>query len=256
VTSRLALGHPDGIVLVSGLETLRPGQVDLWLCFYDASPPAALLAYEGLLTDDERARHRRFHFERDRRMFLATRALVRTALSAYADIAPASFRFELGTHGKPRIASPTPDPPLSFNLSNTPGLVICGVSLHEALGVDVEDVERAGETLSSAADFFSAAEARALHALPAAEQRERFFALWTLKESYIKARGFGLALPLDQFSFSLSGAEIAMTLDPRLEDDAARWQFAILHPSKQHRVAVAIDTVGAPLSLRVRTFVP
>jgi 4'-phosphopantetheinyl transferase len=254
------LGHPVHIVTLPGVPPLRPGQVDLWTCFYETASPEALVAYERLLTPDERARQRRFHFERDRTMFLATRALARTALSAYADVAPADWRFALGTHGKPRIASPLPAAKLSFNLSNTSGLVICGVSLHEPLGVDAEDLHRAGETLGIADRFFSPSEVRALRGLPAEQQRERFFALWTLKESYIKARGLGLSLPLDQFSFSFGGEDgeggsIDIAFDPRLADAPARWQFVTLRPSARHRVAVAVDAAGAPLSLRVRSLV-
>ena len=51
--------------------------------------------------------------------------------------------------------------------------------------------------------YFSPTEVAALGALPEAARPDRFFDYWTLKESYIKARGLGLQLPLDQFSFHL-----------------------------------------------------
>ena len=45
----------------------------------------------------------RFVFERDRRSFLMTRALVRTILSRYATVAPADWRFIANVHGRPEI---------------------------------------------------------------------------------------------------------------------------------------------------------
>ena len=238
--------------------TARPGLVDLWYFFYEPETDPQLLAdYAALMTDAERARHARFYFERDRWLFLATRALVRAVLSRYAAVAPADWRFAEGSHGKPYIAGPEDAPRLSFNLSNTPGLVVCAVSAaHDQLGVDVERTTRSSDTVSIADRYFAPPELRALRALPAPAQPERFFAYWTLKESYIKARGLGLSLPLEQFWFLLDGrADIGIGFDPRLADDPARWRFALLRAAG-YFVAVGADTGGAPLSLRGARLVP
>ena len=209
------------------------------------------------MTPDERARHRNFHFERDRRQFLATRALARVVLSHYAPVPPAEWRFVAGPHGKPRVTHPAVAPPLFFNLANTPGLVTCAVSVaHERLGVDVERVDRQSDILGLADRFFSPSEARALRALPAPEQNRRFFACWTLKESYIKARGLGLSLPLDQFSFHFDHQDISVAFDKSLAEDAARWRFALLRAPPRHLIAIGVDTGGAALSWRAQPIVP
>ena len=104
--------------------------------------------------------------------------------------------------------------------------------------------------------FFSPCEARALRALPDSEQTRRFFAYWTLKESYIKARGLGLSLPLDQFSFLLDNEDIRVAFDEKLADDPARWRFALLSAPPHYMIAVGVDTGGAALSLRTRHIVP
>jgi len=241
-------------------ETLtgRGGIVDLWYYYHESIDAADLRAgQEALMTSDERARHRSFHFERDRRQFLATRALARVVLSNYAPVPPSEWRFVAGSHGKPRVAHPVISPPLFFNLANTPGLVVCAVSVaHEMIGVDVERLDRRTEMLDLADRFFSPSEARALRALPAAERVRRFFACWTLKESYIKARGLGLALPLDQFSFRFDGEDIGVAFEETLADDPARWRFALLDAPPHYMMALGVDTGGAALSLRARPIVP
>jgi len=64
---------------------------------------------------------------------------------------------------------------------------------------------------------FSPVEQAQLAALADAEKLDRALSLWTLKESYIKARGLGLLVPLDEFSFVFGGAEgIRLEIDPRL----------------------------------------
>jgi 4'-phosphopantetheinyl transferase len=245
---------------VSIAETLAfgAGIVDLWYYFYEGVGNADLLAaHEALMTPDERERHRSFHFERDRRLFLAARALLRTVLSSYATVAPTDWVFAAGKHGKLRVAYPAVTPRLHFNLANTPGLVVCVVSVaHESVGVDAERTDREAETVGLAERYFSPLEVRALRALPDTEQPRRFFAYWTLKESYIKARGLGLALPLDRFSFFLDEGAISIAFDPGLADDPARWCFTLLDAPPRHMIAVGADTGGAALSLRAAHVVP
>ena len=180
---------------VSPAQTLlaQPGSVDLWWFPYEAPESSELLLHApALLTQSEKERHDRFHFARDRKQFLATRLLVRTVLSRYVATPAAAWRFAQEPHGKPYIESPLPSPPLHFNLSNTYGLVVCTVSAaHAEIGVDVESLERDRTPLDIASHYFSAAEVTALQAQPWDCQPDFFYALWTLKESYIKARGLG-----------------------------------------------------------------
>lgn len=246
-------------VAVAETLTGRPGIVDLWSFFYDDPNGCAPFDdYFSLLTADERARHDRFYFARDRRLFLATRALVRTVLSRYADVPPPAWRFATGERGKPYISAPPSPVPLHFNLSNTHGLVLCAVSVaHANLGVDTEGLDRNGETVSIADHYFSEREVKALRGLPVRDQRLRFFTYWTLKESYIKARGLGLALPLDQFSFVLDDqSEIGITFAPQLDDEATAWRFALIDAPPRHLIAVGVKSDGVPLSLRAASIVP
>ena len=62
--------------------------------------------------------------------------------------------------------------------------------------------------------------------MPADQQQQRFFDYWTLKESYIKARGEGLAIPLSKFSFVFAGNKLTeFRVETDLQDDADCWQF-------------------------------
>jgi 4'-phosphopantetheinyl transferase len=248
----------DQLRPVSVSETLACGKgiVDLWYYFYEDTDAELLASHQALLTPDELERRNSFRFERDRRLFLATRALVRTVLSHYAAVAPADWRFATNDHGKPLISAPAVKPTIHFNLANTLGLVVCVVCVaHELVGVDAERINRKVEASSLANRFFSPSEASRLQALPAAEQPELFFSYWTLKESYIKARGLGLSLPLARFSFRLDD-EISIKFDEGFDDDASAWRFALLDSPPHHRIAVSVKTNGAALSLRASRIVP
>src|SRR4029079_12674877 len=95
--------------------------------------------------------------------------------------------------------------------------------------------------LEVAERFFAPAEAEAVRAAPAAEQVERFFTFWTLKESYAKARGLGLSLPLRQFAFTLGGPAPRVSFDPALEDTGAAWTFFSWRATPEHRAAVCVE---------------
>jgi 4'-phosphopantetheinyl transferase len=219
--------------------------------------PALLQGYRALLSAEERAQQRRFRFARNRHDYLVTRALVRTVLSRYHAIDPRAWRFARNAYGRPYVAEPA-GAGLVFNVSHAPGLIACVVARDREVGLDIEDTTRRSETAKIADRYFSPLEVTALRALPAADQRARFFEYWTLKESYIKARGMGLSLPLDQFSFHLDeGGPVRITLDPRLADEPASWQFALFRPTGRHVMAVSIRRGRDPaLAIALRETVP
>jgi 4'-phosphopantetheinyl transferase len=228
-------------------------RIHLWVAYPDdLKDEATALACVRLLSEDERARLARFKFDRHRREHLATRALQRFALSAYAEIAPEAWRFEAGEHGKPAIARELGGQAggLTFNLSNSLGLVVCAVSHGAEIGVDVEPYARAGTIAEVAERFFSARELEQLDLLQGKERRERGLTLWNLKEAYMKARGLGMALPTKQFSFVFEGGGgIRLEIDAEAGDVPERWQFCTLDHA-EHRIALMVES-GGVLELEV-----
>jgi len=235
-------------------EPLEPGEVHVWYVLTDeVADPALLAAYERLLRGDELARHRRLMIDRVRHEHLLTRALARTCLSRYTQVPPEAWAFEVNRWGRPEIADPADARWLRFNLSNTQGMVACAVARGLDVGVDVEYVERRTTPLEIADRFFSSHEVAALHRLEGEHaQRERFFDYWTLKESYIKARGMGLAIPLGDFSFHLDDdpQTVRISFAPTLEDDPSSWTFWRARPTPLHRIAAAVRC-GAMRDVRV-----
>ena len=240
---------------------LGPGDVDVWLCFYETlDSPEWRSAFAALLTPEERARHDQLGSPLQQLEYLAAGALCRHVLSRYATVDPAAWRFIPGEHGKPHISGPPVEPPLWFNLSGTRGLVACAVSRGSpAIGVDVETIEPTADMLDVAAQFFSTGEVEALSVLAREEQPGRFFTLWTLKEAYVKARGLGIAavsLPDVAFALGADGC-IGLSLAPSLGDEPAGWRFASLKVSADHLLAVAVRLpAAARLRLRVGVWAP
>ncbi len=264
------------------------GEAHLWLTRVASDKdPSVLSSWWDVLSQEEKERHGTFFLEDARLQYLTAWALARTSLSRYADIEPQDWRFQRGKHGRPEIIPPggvaaygedeasaaatTPPaasmpaaavPRLRFNLSHSGGLVACLVTLGVDVGVDVESTQRDLDMVRLADRFFSPEEASVVRALTGPEQRERFFAYWTLKEAYLKACGRGLSIPLRQVSFRFAqDATIGVHFDTTLEDRAGDWQFEVLRPLRNHLLAAAIRRGRIPgnrrdLSIVVRNVVP
>jgi 4'-phosphopantetheinyl transferase len=238
--------------------------IHLWLCrVEDVVHPALWVRYHALLTPAEATQASRFVFDVHRKRYLVTRALVRTVLSRYLpQQAPQGWRFTTNAYGCPQVAdlaSLAPDlPGLRFNLSHTDDMVVLAIRPQGAVGVDIETWQRSSN-LDIADHYFSKQEAAQLRQLEASQQHAHFTALWTLKESYIKARTMGLAIALDQVGFALdTPGRIDAVFEPALLDDPQRWQFWQLSPSKEHVVALCAQRSDAsgPITITTRSVVP
>lgn len=238
---------------------LTPAEIHLWLAFYDEIADERLLSdYLVLLNSEEKKQQSRFYFAKDWLRYLVTRALVRTVMSRYVSIDPREWVFSANAYGCPEIANPQGrEVFLSFNLSHTGSLIVLGVTKRRALGVDVENFRAREVSIDIADRFFAPAEVAALNNVPPQQQQYRFFEYWTFKESYIKARGMGLSLALDKFSFHFPhDRALEITIDQELADDAARWQFWQFQPRPEYLVAICAERVDQPTKLIVRQAVP
>lgn len=231
--------------------------IDIWLTPYqEITDPRRLAAMHALLSDAERRQEGQFRFADDRLRYLVTRALVRVTLSRYAATAPGEWVFRANTYGRPEIVSADPQARrLRFNISHTRGLIALAVSWERELGIDVEYLAGRPAPLSVAGHAFSPAEAAQLNAVAPQHQHMRFFEYWTLKESYIKARGMGLSLPLDAFSFHFPGGD-RISLEAAPGDDARRWAFWQCRPAPDHLLALCAEVQDALPRLRVYRAAP
>jgi 4'-phosphopantetheinyl transferase len=203
----------------------------------DATARERLLA---MLSDDEHARHARFHVETDRDEYLAAHALVRVALAEKAAVAPETLVFGARDGGKPEVASPRLDPSFAFSLTHARGLVACAVACGTEVGLDAEDLARSTDVDRLEARVLSAHERAALAGLGADARRRRFFETWTLKEAYAKATGVGMGRTFGAVELDLTPQGQARLRVPHAGDDARAWSLRVLDVPPRHVLAVAV----------------
>jgi 4'-phosphopantetheinyl transferase len=201
---------------------------------------------EEILDHDEQQRAHLFKFPRDRDLYVSAHSFLRQVLSRYAPVAPGDWRFRLNPHGKPAIADPE-HCWLHFNLSHTHGMVACAVANNRQIGIDVEHGKRRIDVALLCQHVFSGIEAAdVLSASNLEEQERRFFSYWTLKEAYIKAKGLGLSLPLQQFSITKTAKQNwRLQYAPGFKDPGENWQFGAKCLGDSHYLAYCVQ-IGGP----------
>ena len=217
--------------------------VSLWVARVSTCDEQMLAECRALMSVEELQRNSRYRFERDQHRDQVSRALLRSTLSRFVARPSHSLEFSIGQHGKPRLLD-APDN-LSFNLSHAGDFVVLAVSLCGAIGVDIEHMERSNDIQRIAHHYFRESEIDyILMNTDGSNQdsHERFYTLWTLKESYMKARGEGVSLGLDKFGFALHHDQRIVEIDmaSELNDDPRAWQFAAWQFTEQYRLAVAL----------------
>jgi 4'-phosphopantetheinyl transferase len=185
--------------------------VRIWKARLDSMPDADLEELGALLDSVEHARSARFHFEQDRRHYVATRGLLRRLLGTELNKNPSTLVFEYGSHGKPSIVAGTHDRVPRFNVSHSSGWAMFALAWDREVGIDLESgsrLERDENSLSQlAARIFSIRELAIWRDLPSdAERRAAFLRAWTRKEAYAKATGQGIFDELDRIEVALDAA--------------------------------------------------
>ena len=186
----------------------------------DGDGSAHVEAAWSLLTNAEKERALRFHFERDRHRWIRGRAWVRQQLGAA--VAQPAETLVISAEPAGRLYLPD-HPTFDFNLSHTGGWIALGISQQcrigqtaqprqpgpigpigqtcpgGRIGIDLETIDRGFPALAIAAEFFLPEERDWIAAGPI----DRFFQLWTAKEALMKATGRGMSLEPDKIRVDL-----------------------------------------------------
>lgn len=203
------------------------------------------------LSTDERQRAEKFYFQRDRNRFIAARGILRSLLSRYLEFEPSQLRFEYSSYGKPSLSREIDGSSLFFNVSHSHELALLAFTRVGEIGVDVEFMRPYPDTeyMQLAQRFFSEHERRQLLSLPKAMLPWAFYCCWTRKEAYIKARGLGLQLPLEQFDVSVYPEKPAIFLGSREEGQNINdWDLYNLLPGPEYAGACVVK--GFPSGLQ------
>lgn len=139
--------------------------------------------------------------EKDKNRSLGAGVALAHALETYG-LQEKSVEYEFGEWGKPALKY---HPDIHFSLSHSGDYAICSIGDRQ-IGSDIELIKPG--RLKVADRFFAQEELAWLYAAAdEAEVTRRMFRIWTMKESFLKATGMGISLPLADFAVSVDDGE-------------------------------------------------
>ncbi|RXT13598.1 4'-phosphopantetheinyl transferase superfamily protein [Ammoniphilus sp. CFH 90114] len=167
------------------------------------------------LSHERQERIQRYRFQEDRIRSLCSEMFIRVYAAKLWGLTGKQLRMATNSFQKPYIVGM---PHAHFNVSHSGEWVVSAFGSFP-VGIDVEQIRPID--LELAHRFFSTKEVAQLQLQPEEEKLSYFFQLWTLKESYVKAKGMGLSIPLQSFSFECKMGSILF----RCEDEQENWCF-------------------------------
>ncbi len=188
------------------------------------------------IPEEKRKRVKAFHHWQDAQRTILGYSLLTYLLNKKTGVPREEMEFTFDKYGKPHL----PDCSINFNLSHADEWIACIIS-PDVVGVDVEKIQPID--LSIAEHFFASAEVSDLFSLAQDDQNEYFFKLWTLKESYIKAEGKGVSIPLDSFWFNVPEDDnIGFGSIKKVRD----WDFKLYDFDSGYKLAVCVLNSNFP----------
>ncbi|XUL92258.1 4'-phosphopantetheinyl transferase family protein [Streptomyces galilaeus] len=177
------------------------GYALVWGRPVDWSP--GLPAVKGLL-GREFSRYEKIGSPGHRHRFAASRMLLKHAAAAALGAEPEQLDLARRPGGRPYVRGCGQ---LEVSLSHTGQMLVVAVSRLGIVGVDVEAADRTVLGSPVERDICIARESEAIGRLPADRRNAALVRLWTLKEAYSKALGFGMRMSFSSFGFDPVGGE-------------------------------------------------
>lgn len=198
------------------------------------------LLYLNKIRKSKQERIKRFRFREDALRSLFGELLLKYALESFYNMKYQEEIIFEDEYGKPTLK----DYSIYFNISHSGNWAVFAGYI-SPVGIDIEKVETPPYEIMP--KNFTVNEIEHIEKSLSDEKAEKFYTLWTLKESYIKMLGLGLSIPLDSFSINILNKDNIGILDKNRPTD--RISFTLSKLDQHHIMAVCLSNFSNDVSL-------
>lgn len=175
------------------------GEVHVWCHTIHYDDPF-LREAPFLLAESELTRAKRYHFEKDRRVYESGHVFIRKILSHYTGINAEKLELTPIVNQKPVLMNAPFK--IHFNISHSGHKIIVAVGFVSDVGIDIEKVIPDFDTDGFAEANYHANEQKHLSELNGEDEVDYFYCIWTRKEAWLKLTGEGINDHLKELDFS------------------------------------------------------
>lgn len=201
----------------------------------------------NIISQERKSRISKYAFQEDKDRGILAEVLLRYGLEKEYGLKNNEIEIGFGAYHKPYLKNAED---IFFNLSHSGKWVYCGIG-DKVLGVDVELIK--SDWIEIARRFFANSEyCYILQQLPKV-QKDIFYKLWTLKESYVKTVGKGLYINFDSFCFEMDDANIKLIVDGYVQTayqfvscklDSEHWRALCVHDSEKVDISNSLNKIS------------
>ncbi|PQV54088.1 4'-phosphopantetheinyl transferase superfamily protein [Paraburkholderia sp. BL21I4N1] len=200
-----------------------PSDISLWRIDFPFDASLNDASAFASLSDEERARARRFLHHEDTIRFASVRAVLRELLARCLGMAAHTVRFVQDEKGRPHLADSSR---FDFNVSHAGAHGLIAMSPVRRVGVDIEQHRDGFDWRSIAALTLEPTEVAWLERRDVTQQSAAFYDAWVAKEAFVKTTGAGISRGLRHLTV-LPREGSRVTLRNLIPDDmraiAAQW---------------------------------
>lgn len=148
--------------------------------------------YLRILSNEELNEVNRLKFDKDKKVKVISRFLLRYLLSKYLRQKPEDLTFVKNSFGKISLSNSYLSK-IKFNYSHSNGIILYSFALNDDIGIDIEKINLKIEFKELAIIYFSKKEIEFMGEATSQNAVVRnFYRIWTRKEALLKALGTGL----------------------------------------------------------------
>jgi 4'-phosphopantetheinyl transferase len=227
----------DPLAFMDHAPTLSDQTANVWL--FDLRKYTAS-DFSKILSDTEKEKADRFRKSSLKNDYVISHGLLRIVLSHYASLRPEEVAFAHNAWGKPELAHS--EDLLRFNFSHSAHWTMIGVARRN-IGVDVECIRELKDLGDLAKTILTDREFVCWQELKGSQRERVFFQAWTRKESFVKATGRGLSLPLKDFEVLMGDEDQVRLLSSQVKTEfgGASWMLRDVSVDETHLAAICVE---------------
>jgi len=207
--------------------------------------------FMNLISKDKYVKIKKLKCKEDVQRSLIAEILIRYIIFKRYKISNNEISFVFNEYGKPFLNNINN---FYFNISHSGEWIVCAIDSNY-IGIDIEFIKPIDFEIAQR--YFSEKEYSYFLAKKDSDKLNYFYDLWTLKESFIKAVGKGLSIPLNSFSiikennsiFLISDNSNAVNFKFKQYNIDSRYKLSVCYMNKHHADCIKIISLDRLLKV-------